>query len=45
MKSFMDVESNGLAVSSTCSNIAIANQFLLTTRAIVDAWAPGLHVT
>jgi hypothetical protein len=39
MKFFIDNKSKCVAVSPTCPNMVIANQFLLTTRAIEDAWA------
>lgn len=45
MKSFMDVKSNGVAISFTGANIAVANQFLVALRAIKDVVVPGLHVT
>ena len=42
----MDVESNGVAISPIGANISIANQFLLTTRALIaNAKAFGLRAT
>ena len=45
MKFFMGNESKGVGVPPTSANMTIANQFLLTARAIADAGALGLHAT
>lgn len=43
--SFMNVESNGIAISSSSANIVVVNHFLLTSSTIIDARVSRLHAT
>lgn len=45
MNPFMNVESNGIAISSSSANIVVVDHFLLTSSTIVDARVSRLHAT